>query len=68
MVITMEKVQGSYYRSQKIHEGSRRMEFSFLPTLTGGTAVKGTTCFPPDSPTPAVTQGWNLLDAFPGQL
>lgn len=61
------KSSGSYYRSQKIHEGSRRMECSFLPTLIGGTAVKGTTCLR-DSPTPAVTRGWNSLDAFPGQL
>lgn len=43
------------------------MKFSFLSALTKYTAVKGTTCLL-GFPMPAVTQVWNVLDSFPGQL
>lgn len=43
---------GSYARSQKTQAGSMSMKCSFLPALTGSTAVKGTTCLlgPPTPP------------------
>lgn len=62
------KRSGNYQRSQKTHIepwSFNEVEFSFLPTLTGSAAVKGTTGLL-DFPDPAVT-GLIFAGLFSGQ-